>query len=52
MQPVESHGTAILDMTEAQNQVGTVWYMPPEHIKAALLQDRSEFDGKVRYTRY
>lgn len=45
-QPVGAKGTATLDMTEEQNQIGTVWYMPPEHLYAALMQETSIFDTR------
>lgn len=34
-------------MTEEQNQVGTLWYMPPEHLYAALMLETSVFDARV-----
>eukprot|EP01069_Polyplicarium_translucidae_P008438 Polyplicarium_translucidae@DN3223_c0_g1_i1.p1 len=45
-QAVGTQGKALMDMRDKFNHVGTVWYMPPEHIEAALAQQHSEFDGR------
>lgn len=40
-------GSAMVDLRQDDNHVGTVWYMPPEHLRASLEMRTSAVDGRV-----
>jgi serine/threonine protein kinase len=45
-------GIATLNMEKSINFIGTLWYMPPEHLYAIFTKSESRFDGRVSFRIY